>query len=347
MTIRFATEQEIVNWNEHILANLDGGNIAQSIELANIKSQTGWRIRLLITDICAMTVHERYVPAIGKLWYIPKGPGVEKPEDISKLLRPLHEFARKQGVFVVKIEPEIIKSDEAVTKLAKLGLAPSHPIQPNSSTVILDLSKNIDDIMADLPQKARHAIKRAYRDGLETVIAEPTDKNFDIMVNLIHQTMADKSVVIRSSSYYKNFWKSYIKSGMGALFFAYQDDKPIAGAFVQIFGKKGTYKDGGSVREKTIYGASHALQWCVIEWLVSKGVKSYDLCGSPPAAEIGNKNHPHYGIGLFKTGFNKAVTEYVGVHDIVIRPFAYKIWASFGERVICRIYAIFMKKLFY
>ncbi len=347
MTIRFATKQEITNWDKHILTNPDGGNVAQSIELANIKSQTGWKIRLIITDICAITVHERHVPVIGKLWYIPKGPGVDKPEDISKLLQPLRGFARKQGVFLVKIESEIIKNDESQSKLAKLGLVSSHPIQPNSSTVILDLSKNVDDIMADLPQKARHAIKRAYRDGLKTEIVEPTDENFDIMVNLIHQTMADKSVVIRSASYYKNFWKSYIESGMGALFFAYQDDKPIAGAFVQIFGKKGTYKDGGSVREKTIYGASHALQWCIIEWLARKGVKSYDLCGSPPAAEIGNKNHPHYGIGLFKTGFNKTVTEYVGVYDVVVRSLAYRIWSNIGERVICRIYAVFMKKLFY
>src|SRR5680860_718089 len=104
MTVRFASQTEIDNWDELILANPDGGNIVQSIELANLKSPAGWRARLVVTECCAITIHEHTAPLIGKLWYIPKGPGVQTPSDLAGLISPLRLFAQKHGVFAIKIE---------------------------------------------------------------------------------------------------------------------------------------------------------------------------------------------------------------------------------------------------
>jgi len=347
MTIRFASQQEKNNWNKLVIANPDGGNIAQSIELANIKAKTGWKIRLIVTDLCAVTIHERFILGLGKIWYIPKGPGLNTVSEIKLLIETLKEFAHKNGVFIIKIEPELIKNDKNMTDLSNLGLMLSRPIQANSSTVILNLSKDIDEIMTDLPQKSRYAINRAKRDGIITKLVEPNDNNLQIMANLISQTMANKSITIRSADYYKNFWKTFTDSDLGALFLAYDKSSPIAGAFVLVYGGKATYKDGGSTKDKTIYGASHALQWHIIEWLKSKDVKSYDLCGTPPAMEIDNKDHPHYGIGLFKTSFNKKVTDFIGAYDIIVRQPQYKVWNKIGERIIYRLYSLVFKKMFY
>lgn len=347
MNIRFAKPTEEKKWNEILLHNSDNSNIAQSLELANLKTNIGWKKRLVVSDVCAMTIHERNIPLLGKLWYLPKGPGVQTIEELSAVVSELRSFAKRNGAFVVKIEPELEKNDIIDQQLLEMRLSKTHPIQPNSSTIVLDLSKETEKILQDLPQKSRHAIKRAYRDGLTAKKVEPTDSNLSIMFQLIQQTMAGKSVTMRDENYYKKFWKTFISNNMGALFFAYDGDKPIAGAFVLNFGNKATYKDGGSVREKTIYGASHALQWYIIEWLKTQDITSYDLCGTPPSNKIGDKNHPHYGIGLFKTSFNKTVTDYVGVYDIVIKPKTYQLWASFGERVICKFYAVILKKLFY
>lgn len=200
--------------------------------------------------------------------------------------------------------------------------------------------------MSDLPQKARHAIKRAKRDGIETKQVEPSEQNFDTMLKLMNETMSDKPGIMRETSYYKKFWKSYTDNGNGALFFAFQNGQPTAGAFVLIFGDKATYKDGGSVRQKMGYGTSHALQWEIIEWLKKKKIKSYDLCGVPPISELDNKNHPHYGIGLFKTGFNKTVTEFVGLYDIAVKPVQYRIWQKTGG-IFIRIYTKVLKQMFY
>lgn len=347
MKARFASQLEIKEWNKNILSNIDGGNITQSIELANLKQKTGWKSKFIVINSCYITIQERTIIGLGKFWYIPKGPGVKTVSELTDLLPLLKEIAIDNDVFLIKIEPEIIKNQTNLSNIEKLNILSSKPIQPNHSTVILTIQKDLDKMMSELPQKSRHAINRAYRDGIKTKLVEPNEKNFDIMSDLIGQTMADKSVLIRTSEYYKNFWNTFVDNKMGVLFFSYSDNVPVAGAFVLTYGDKATYKDGGSIRKKTAYGASHALQWHIIKWLHEQGIKEYDLCGTPPLSEIGNDKHPHYGIGLFKTSFNKTVTEYVGLYDIPIKTNAYKIWRLFAERVVYNYYSKVLKKLFY
>lgn len=337
MTIRFATQDETDNWNTHILANPDGGNVFQGYEFSKQKLLGGWTPRFIVAGKLAITVLEKTVFGLGKLWYLPKGPGIKTIRQLDDLLPELQKFALENNVFAVKIEPELKKTDETLADLLKLGLKKVSPIQPNFSTVTLDISDDLETVMARLNQKGRHAIRRAERDGVTTKLVPTTDENCQKMYDLLRDTAAG-SFLIRSYNYYKEFWQRYEKAGLGQLFFAYFDGQIVAGAFAIAYGKKGTYKDGASIRKRTAYGASHLLQWRVIEWMKTKGVFIHDFCGAPPSDQINNTEHPHYGIGRFKTSFNKEVTDYVGVYDLVVKPSAYKLWSKYGERITLRIY---------
>jgi lipid II:glycine glycyltransferase (peptidoglycan interpeptide bridge formation enzyme) len=336
MSIRFANPDEISDWSSHILANPDKGNVFQGLELAEQKKIGGWTPRFIVTDDTAITALEKTVIGLGKLWYIPKGPGVNTIRELDEILPGLTAFAKENGAFAVKIEPEIIKKDETLVDMLKLGLKKVAPIQPNASTVLLDLSPGLETIMTNLNQKGRHAIRRAERDGVTAKPVAANEKNCQIMYNLLRDTAAG-SFRIRSYNYYKTFWQRYEKAGLGQLFFAYFDGKVVASAYAIAFGKKGTYKDGASIRERTAYGASHLLQWRIIEWMKTKGVVTHDLCGTPPANEINNTDHSYYGIGRFKTSFSKEVTDYIGAYDIVIKPRAYIVWTKIGQRIAQRL----------
>lgn len=346
MKVRFATKTEHAVWNQQVLNNPDRGNVFQSTEFAEQKQAGGWTPRFLVADNLAITVLEKTVFGLGKLWYIPKGPGVVSIRQLGDLLPDLEQFALDNGVFAVKIEPELIKSSETLADLMKLRLVKVSPIQPNFSTVLIDTSKSIDTIMANLNQKGRHAIKRAERDGVTVKQVKTTDDSCKKMHSLLAETAAG-SFRIRSYAYYKAFWQRYAQADLGQLFFAYVDDQVVAGAFAIAFGEKGTYKDGASVRERTVYGASHLLQWHVIKWTKSKGVKIHDLCGVPPSDQIKDPDHQWYGIGRFKTSFNKEVTDYVGAYDIVIKPTQYKIWRKLGERIAVRLYSFLNHENYY
>lgn len=331
MDIHFATPTDIAEWNARILANPDGGNVFQGDEFAEQKKLGGWTPRFVMAEEIALTVLEKPVFGLGKLWYIPKGPGVRSAVQLGDILPALRKFALENGVFVVKVEPELEKTESALLAFKELELVPAHPIQPNFSTVLIDLSPDLKTILAGLNQKGRHAIRRADRDGVTIERVDATPENCQLFYTLLSTTAAG-SFAIRPYEYYLRFWQRYSSARLGQLFFAYVDGQVVAGAFALVFGDKSTYKDGASVRERSVYGASHLLQWRVIEWAREQGSKLHDLCGAPPSDRIHDETHPHYGIGRFKTSFNKHVTDYVGAFDMVVKPRHYAIWIKFGER---------------
>ena len=58
MSARFATEEEIINWNEHINANPDGGNILQGRQFIDQKAKAGWKPRYIFVNNRAMVAIE-------------------------------------------------------------------------------------------------------------------------------------------------------------------------------------------------------------------------------------------------------------------------------------------------
>jgi len=335
MTVRFASQQEIIDWNSLILSNPDKGNVFSSFEFAMQKETGGYKAHFIIVNDLAVTALEKNIPLLGKLWYLPKGPGVNTAQQLWDILRELKQFAKKRGVFAIRIESELQRRQQPT--LSRHGLIKSKPIIPNPSTITLDVSEPLDKVIIGLPQKGRYAIKRAERDGVTTKLVKSTEKNCKIMYDLLSET-AKGQFGIRGYEYYRSFWQRFETAGYGQLFFAYFDGQIVAGAYAMAYGTKSTYKDGASIRKRTAYGASHLLQWRVIEWAKSRGVTLHDFCGSPPSNEINNHDHQHYGIGLFKTAFNKTVTDYIGCYDFVINPLRYKIWSKFGQKVAIRLY---------
>lgn len=339
MEIRFAREDEVAIWNDLVISNPDQGNVFQGKEFADHKATSGWTPRFIRTSELAITILEKRLPLLGKLWYIPKGPGITDTESLAQLIPHLRRFAQKHGVFLIKIEPELLKTDMTLGKLRSLSLSPARQIQPNISTVLIDTSPDLDTILSNLNQKGRHALRRAERDGITVTPVPTTDENCRVMYDLLRATSAGKfEASVRDYEYYASFWQRYEATGNGKLFFAHLNGELVAAAFTIILGHKATYKDGASVRERPAYGASHLLQWRIVEWLKTKNVTSYDLCGTPPSDQINNPQHSYYGIGRFKTSFNKQVTDYVGVYDLPISPLTYFAWQHFGERAVNRLH---------
>ena len=335
MTARYATDEEIAKWNSLVLKNPDGGNVFSSHEYSEIKKLTNYTPKYIIANKVAVTVLEKTTAPLGVLWYLPKGPGVTSTKQLFDLLKVLKPLAKKAGAFAIRVESEIERSSCAT--LERHGMKKAAPIIPNPSTITIDISRELDEILTGLPQKGRHAIRRAERDGVTVKKVPVTEENTQLMYNLLAET-AEGQFGIRSYNYYKEFWKTFSKAGLGQLFFAYFEGQVVAGAYAMTFGKKSTYKDGASIRQRTAYGASHLLQWNVIEWAKSEGALVHDFCGSPPSDEIGNSDHPHYGVGLFKLSFSKDVSDFIGCYDYILSPIRYKAWTKLGERVHRRLY---------
>lgn len=335
MDTHFIAQRQLADWDELQLKNPNHGNVFQSKEMAAAKTFTGWMPRYIEAGEVVLLVLEKSIPLLGKFWYAPKGPGVTSVDALATLVPQLKSFAQQHGVFLLKVEPELPIGDQATIAAQLPELVATAPIQPNAATVLLDLRPNLDDIIKNLNQKGRHALRRAERDDVTTEPVELTDQNARIMYTLLQETAAGQWQ-LRSYEYFWNFWKTFVDANMGQLFFARYEGKVVAASFGILLGKKGTYKDGASIRERTAYGASHLLQWEMIQWMKARGITSYDLCGTPPASQLKNPEHRLHGVGRFKTSFNKTITEYVGAYDLPISSFRYCLWQAIGQRITLR-----------
>ena len=343
-TARFATAEEIENWDKHVTANPNGGNMLQSAAYASVKNGSGWKVRFLVLENGASAsynlVLEKSFPLLGRLWYLIKGPDLEAAADLKAALEACAAFVRgrKLNVFTIKIEPDIVDSEEAQTHLRGAGLVKAPNIQSNDSTALLDISAPEEAVFKAISSRARNAIRRAEREGCEVVRQEHGPETYRALYDLMADTVNAKgSMPLRSYEYYAAFWDEFCNRGQGNFFFTYEDGKPSVGAFVINYGAKATYKDGGSTQNRKQYGDSHLVQWAAIRRMQELGCREYDFCGTPPASRIKDKSHNLYGMGMFKTSFTKTVTDFVGCHDYVLSPVKHKLWVKGAEKVFRRI----------
>ena len=343
-TARFATAEEIENWDKHVTANPNGGNMLQSAAYASVKNGSGWKVRFLVLENSESAsfnlVLEKSFPLLGRLWYLIKGPDLEAAADLKAALEACAAFVRgrKLNVFTIKIDPDIVDSEEAQARLLEAGLVKAPNIQSNDSTALLDISGPEEAVFKAISSRARNAIRRAEREGCEVVRQEHGPETYRALYDLMADTVNAKgSMPLRSYEYYAAFWDEFCNRGQGNFFFTYEDGKPSVGAFVINYGAKATYKDGGSTQNRKQYGDSHLVQWAAIRRMQELGCREYDFCGTPPASRIKDKSHNLYGMGMFKTSFTKTVTDFVGCHDFVLSPVKHKLWVRGAEKVFRRI----------
>lgn len=343
-TARFATAEEIENWDKHVTANPNGGNMLQSAAYASVKNGSGWKVRFLVLESPGNSsynlVLEKSFPVLGRLWYLIKGPDLADAADLGPVLESVAAFVRgrKLNVFTIKVEPDIIDSDEVQKELRAANLVKAPNIQSNDSSALLDISGSEETVFKAISSRARNAIRRAEREGCQVVRQEPGPETYRALYDLMVNTVSAKgSMPLRSYDYYAQFWDEFSNRGQGNFFFTYEDGKPSVGAFVINYGAKATYKDGGSTQNRKQYGDSHLVQWAAIRRMQELGCTEYDFCGTPPAARIKDKTHNLYGMGMFKTSFTKTVTDFVGCHDYVLSPLRHRLWVKGGEKIFRRI----------
>lgn len=338
MALSFVTSPTQQDWDDRIAATPGGGNIFQSHELGEVKRMARWTPRYAEVDGVAMTVHEKTAPGFGRIWYVPKGPCVTTTDELAGLLAGLTAGARAEGVLFVRMEPEIVETPESVAALQGLGLVRTAPVQPHSSTVVFPLPATQDELLGAYPAKTRNMVRRAMRDGVEVLPAPDEPATYETVWELWQDVVRDQELGVRSKDYHVRSWQILVRGGNATILIARTaDGEPVASALVTCIGDHAEYKEGASLRDRPVPGASQLVQYAGMSWAIERGARTYDLVGVPHTSQLDDTSHPRHGIGKFKRGFTKEVTDWVGAWDLVLRPRRYAAWQRVGERVVGRL----------
>lgn len=331
--MRPAAAAEIRDWDALVLANPDGGHVLQTRAWGEFKRNWGWTPSYHIADVggrsIAILLLERRVPGVGTLWYAPRGPGVSSADQLSALR---DDLAALRPGFLVKVDPELGSAAD-VGEWRNRGFVKSpNEVQNSTATILVDLHRDEDDIIASFKPKTRYNIRLSARRGVRVRHMPVDDQTIDVMYRLMRDTQHRAGFMLRPRGYFAEYWRLQHASGQGDFFFALLGDEVLAGCFVTHLGLKSWYKDGGSSRRHHELMAPHLLQWEVMRWLRERGVHVYDLVAVPRAADV-SADHPFYGLYRFKSGFNEQITEFVGTWDLPLESRRYRVWNAVGERV--------------
>ncbi len=143
-------------------------------------------------------------------------------------------------------------------------------------TVLIDLEKSEEEILASMKPKGRYNIRLAEK---KWVVVEQVDKhigNIKKFFDLMQETTGRDNFSGNTLEYYKKFLETLENS---QLFFAYFEKKVIAWGIFITSEDTMIYYYGASSSEYRNVMAPYLLQWKVIEHAKKRKLKLYDFLG--------------------------------------------------------------------
>ncbi|MFZ5365017.1 MAG: lipid II:glycine glycyltransferase FemX [Patescibacteria group bacterium] len=347
-----AESADIVSW-EGFNQTLKSGSLLQSWnwgEFQKERQQKIWRLEVKDGEKTLAQMffwQHRYLIGQNGL-YCPRGPVVtdeilndqEKLAEVLKLLFDrVRQIAKENKALLFRIDPNVIidlgnaadkdfwRKNLAVDEekiwpdiFEKQGLKKSkREVQP-AHTIMLDISKSEEELLADMNQKTRYNIRLAEKRGVEIIESNDAKAFFE----LLKQTTSRQ----KFGAYPLKYFEDILKFDFSKLYLAKYAGKFIAGILCVYYGKVATYLFGASSDEYRNVMAPHLLQWRAILDAKKAGFDIYDFWGAAPAESKVKQEQSWQGITRFKQGFNplQPIFQYLGCYEMVFRPVMLRIW---------------------
>jgi lipid II:glycine glycyltransferase (peptidoglycan interpeptide bridge formation enzyme) len=247
--------------------------------------------------------------------YVPHGPEIHLDQISGGLKNELESFfahirqkAKEQNAIFVKFEP---LQDSIVELIYGAGLKKSSKEIQAPKSVVVDVDKSDEELLAAMHHKTRYNIKVAEKHDIK--VGPSTD--IDTFIKLLKKTADRQKFHTHPDNYYRKLYEFFkdnntLRSG---LVFATHNDKPIAGGLYLVYDETCYYLHGGSDHEYRQYMAPYALHWEGIKWARQHGLKYYDFGGSE------GKKWPN--LTRFKLNWGGRQVEYPGAFDLSTQPF--------------------------
>jgi len=205
-------------------------------------------------------------------------------------------------------------------------------IQPPDTTLI-DLTKSEDELLSAMRSKWRYNIRlaqkkgvvvRAYRAKSDKADVSSLDfdaaRALDIFYELYKTTASRDGIAIHAKKYYEDLFAlsaSHKDAPLITVYIASHEGENLASIITLFSESEAVYLYGASSNAKRNLMPAYLLQWTAICDAKSYGAAVYDFYGMPPSDD---KNHPMYGLYLFKTGFGGRIVHRPGSLDFPLSP---------------------------
>ncbi len=317
------------NWDA-FLALTPGGHHLQTSLWAQVKAAVGWRAaRVIVTGsdgiVAGGQMLIRPLPLVGSVGYMPRGPVVisDDPKIERILMHQLHRMARAHRVQYMVVQPPL-GGEPLACRLPEWGFRPSRVSAVPTATVLIDLSKGLDDLLARMKEQTRKNIRRGLHRGI--VVREGTESDLHTVYRLVVATSERQKGPVYPEAHIRELWRVFHPRGYLKLFVAEHEGEVVSIQIVIPFKDTVSFKTFGWSGKHANFKPNDVLLYKAFEWAASAGYRYCDLegiemtaanallCGQRLPEEI--RQTPTY----FKLGFGGQVTLFPGSYDYVSNP---------------------------
>src|SRR5688572_14882968 len=312
----------LTDWNQ-FLASHPNTHLLQTGEWGELKSAFGWKPVRIITGNVGVQILFRNLPLGFTVGYIPKS-AINNQSVSAQLWDEIDAVCHQNRAIFLKLEPDLW-AGSSILHPSHFMLS-QHNIQP-PRTIIINIKKSEEEILASMKQKTRYNIRLAEKKGV-IVHAWSDIESFHKMMLV---TGVRDGFGVHSFEYYKRAYKLLHPKQMGEILVAEYEGRPLAALFVARNGKRAYYLYGASTDEERNRMPAYLLQWEAMKWARARGCEEYDLWGVPDEDEAtleANFETWHdglWGVYRFKRGFGGEIRRAVQAMDRVYNPLLY--WA--------------------
>ncbi len=270
------------------LAKTPGGHYVQSSLWARIKARSGWDATcVMVTSedriVAGAQLLIRPLPFGGAVGYVPKG--LLAASDDAPLLHlaidAVHQVARAHHVPSLAVQPP--RDGQALARqMPGWGFRPNPELGTATATILIDLTQNLDDLLAAMKKKTRSNIRRGQSQGI--TVREGTESDLGTFYCILATASQRKQFPIYSKKYYAELWRVLGPQGHIQLFLAEYAGEAVSTLLAIPFGDTMfTHVSAWSGR----YGEhkpNEVLEWTAITWAKAHGYRYYDFEGIDPEA---------------------------------------------------------------
>jgi len=276
--------------------------------------------------ISILTILIKSMPFINsKFGYVPRGLALRNLGDLNIVLKEMINYIRSIKISFLLSDPDLsfcewfANSENIIKKVVRsyidAGFIKGGRQEQPIRSVILDLAKSEEEMLADMRSKNRQYIRKSIKNGVKIEVGE--DKHIENFCEILEEIAKEKNYVMHEMKYYKNVWENFRKEDKTVMLIAKYKEKTV-GAYMILFSKYCAYEMfGGCNKDGSNLLANYALKWESIKYAKNLGKKFYDQWG----AEL-----VHPGLVQFKEGFGGKVIEYPNQYVYIYNSVAYKVY---------------------
>lgn len=310
ISLESCTEKSV--WDDYVLDH--EGHPLQLWGWGDTKAAHGWTVdRVFVLDeddiIGGAQLLIKLLPGgIKTLVYVPRGPVVAE-KNRAVVLDELAAYAKKvYKAIALTIEPHLREFDPPK------GWRPSTNTILLPRTLILDLNKTEDDLLAVMAKKTRQYIRKSANEDI-VIRHLKTREQVGQCLAIYHETAQRAGFALHDDKYYFDIFDNLGEAS--PVFAAFHGEKMVAFLWLAVSQEVAFELYGGVNEEGQALRANYALKWHGIQTMKKWGVAEYDMNGLL-----------NDGISTFKQGFADHEDLLVGTYD---KPLSmlYVLWDKF------------------